>query len=82
MDMFKEYGITKEEVYDVLENFDIYYNIQNMDLQKIRNELSRIVFMIDNEEIETEYNADDIFNIIVVLERIEEDGLTIEDFIK
>ena len=82
MDMFKEYGITKEEVYDVLENFDIYYNIQNMDLQKIRTELSKIVFMIDNEEIETEYNADDIFNIIVVLERIEEDGLTIEDFIK
>ena len=83
MDMFKLYGCTKEEVYDMLEYFNIYFNIQNIDALALAMKLSSVIDDIEAEIIESEYSIDVIEHIMLVLEDIAINGYDLEvDFIK
>ena len=90
MDMFKEYGITKQSIYDVLDDFNISYDIHSTTTDDIRKNLAEVLFKIDNGLIDFEkdtntgynYSGDDLFEIIAVCELIDENGQTLEDFRK
>ena len=82
MDMFKEYGITKEEIYDMLDYFNIIYLYDYFETRNITDELYDIISDIDDERIESIYSTDDIITIIETLKAIEKDGYRMEDFTK
>lgn len=78
MDMFKEYGITLNKLYDVLDSFNILYSY--IDIKRVIDRLFDIIEQIDNEDIESDYTCTDIIIIIDTLKAIEKDGYTLEDF--
>ena len=80
MDMFKEYGITLNSLYDVLDSFNILYSY--IDIKRVIDRLFDIIEQIENEDIESDYTCTDIIIIIDTLKAIERDGYTLEDFIK
>lgn len=82
MDMFKEYGITLEEVTTLLDEFDIFYNYCNTVLPDINNKLYAIVDEILYEDRQTEYSIDYIYEVVELLNKMWEDGYTLDDFIK
>ena len=78
--MFKEYGITLNSLYDVLDSFNILYSY--IDIKRVIDRLFDIIEQIENEDIESDYTCTDIIIIIDTLKAIERDGYTLEDFIK
>lgn len=80
MDMFKEYGITLYKLYDVLDSFNILYSY--IDIKIVIDRLFDIIEQIDNEEIESVYTSTDIIIVIDTLKAIENDGYSLNDFIK
>lgn len=80
MDMFKEYGMTLYELYDVLDSFNILYDY--IDIKRVIDRLFDIIEKIDNEEIESVYTSTDIIIVIDTLKAIENDGYNLNDFRK
>lgn len=80
MDMFKEYGITLNSLYDILDSFNILYSY--IDIKIVIDRLFDIIEQIDNEEIESDYTSNDIIIVIDTLKAIENDGYSLDDFIK
>lgn len=80
MDMFKEYGITKEEVNNMLNELRIKYK----SIDKILDQLNDRIESIECYALgyEVNYSVDDIYNMIVTLTAIKENGYTLKDFAK
>ena len=82
MDMFKEYGITLDEVTTMLDEFDIFYNYCNTVLPDINNKLYAVVDEILYEDRQTEYSIDYIYEVVELLNKMWNDGYTLDDFVK
>ena len=82
MDMFKEYGITLDEVTTMLDEFDIFYNYCNTVLPDINNKLYAIVDEILYEDRQTEYSIEYIYEVVELLNKMWNDGYTLDDFVK
>lgn len=80
MDMFKEYGVTKEEVSNMLEDL----RIKCKSIEKILDQLNDRIESIECYALgyEVNYTVDDIYNMIDVLTAIKENGYTLANFRK
>ena len=82
MSMFREYGITLEEVTTLLDEFDIFYNYCSPVLPDINNKLYAIVDEVLYEDRQTEYSIDYIYEVVELLHKMWEDGYTLDNFVK